>query len=59
MSAKIRRRAFITLIGGAAPRGRSRRVRSKASAFGALACSYISPLAMPRDKPGSWRSHKR
>ena len=35
----MRRRAFITLLGGAAAAGRSRRVRSSASGCGASACS--------------------
>ena len=33
------RREFITLLGGAAARGRSRRARSRASGCGASACS--------------------
>ena len=33
----MKRREFITLLGGAAAAGRSRRARSRASAFGLLA----------------------
>ncbi len=36
---RMRRREFITLLGGAAARGRSRRARSRASGCGASACS--------------------
>ena len=39
LSRHTRRREFITLLGGAAPRGRSRRARSSASGCGASACS--------------------
>ena len=35
----IRRREFITLLGGAAARGRSRRARSSPIGCGASACS--------------------
>ena len=34
----MKRREFITLLGGAAARGRSSRVRSSLSECGALAC---------------------
>ena len=36
---RMKRREFITLLGGAAARGRSRRARSRASGCGASACS--------------------
>ena len=36
---RMKRREFITLLGGAAARGRSRRARSRLSACGASACS--------------------
>ena len=35
----MKRREFITLLGGAAAHGRSRRARSSGSRCGALACS--------------------
>ena len=38
----MRRREFITLLGGAAPRGRSRRGRSSPSGCGASACSDLA-----------------
>ena len=38
----MKRREFITLLGGAAARGRSRRARSRPSACGASACSCIA-----------------
>ena len=39
----MKRREFITLLGGAAARGRSRRARSSASGCGASACSRPPP----------------
>ena len=47
----MRRREFITLIGGAAQRRRLWRGRSKASGCGASACSYQQQRTMWRPKP--------
>ena len=48
----MRRREFITLLGGAAPLGRSRRVRSRSSGCGVSACSWPlsenDPMAQAR-----------
>ena len=43
---RMKRREFITLLGGAAGRGRSRRAPSRESACGASACLYHSPRAI-------------
>src|SRR5262249_54553371 len=54
----MRRRAFITLLGGSAVRrrGRSRRARSSRSGCGASACCCRQPRTMRNFNPGSGRS---
>ena len=42
----MRRREFITLLGGAAAAGRLWRTRSSASGCGASACSWRLPLGI-------------
>ena len=49
----IGRREFITLLGGAASRGRSRRARSRPSGCGASACSCPQPRTMRNIRPAS------
>ena len=52
----MKRREFITLLGGAAARGRSRRARSSASGCGASACSWPAPRTIRKRRPASRRS---
>ena len=52
----MKRREFITLLGGAAPRGRSRRARSSPSGCGASACSWPQPRRSGIRRPVSARS---
>ena len=52
----MRRREFITLLGGAAARGRSRRVRSSPSGCGASACSSAWPRTIRKRRPACRRS---
>ena len=52
----MKRREFITLLGGAAARGRSRRGRSRASGCGASACSCPQPRTIRNFRPASGRS---
>ena len=52
----MRRREFITLLGGAAARGRSRRARSRPSGCGASACSWPGRGRSGSDRPASRRS---
>ena len=49
----MRRREFITLLGGAAARGRSRRARSSPSGCGASACSRAMPRTTRSTGPAS------
>ena len=54
----MKRREFITLLGGAAVAGRSQHARSSLSACDASACSCMWPLTMQKDRPASWRSRE-
>ena len=56
LSRHTRRREFITLLGGAAARGRSRRARSSPSGCGASACSCIAPRTIRKGRRASRRS---
>ena len=50
----MRRREFITLLGGGRRRGRSRRARSRASGCGASACCCRQPRTI-RNRQAGWR----
>ena len=56
---RVRRREFITLLGGAAVHGRLRRARSSPSGCGASACSCPQPQTIRNFNPGSGRSCRR
>ena len=55
----MKRREFITALGGAAARGRSRRARSRRARCGASACSCPQPRTIRNLRPASGRSCRR